>query len=196
MEVSARTLEEIDESKEKEDLKKLEAVFFVSGKFLSMPELVSLTDLNPIILRELIEKLQEKYDKSDSSMEIIEKSGLWKMDLRREFSYLVNKLATGSAEFSNAEQETLAIIAYKQPIKQSVIIKIRGNKAYDHVKKFADLSLIKKKRVGHTHELSLGESFYDYFNVKERPDGKGLEIDEDAPGVEEVSIEVSESVNE
>ena len=65
-----------------------------------------------------------------------------------------------------------------------------------HVKKFADLSLIKKKRVGHTHELSLGESFYDYFNVKERPDGKGLEIDEDAPGVEEVSIEVSESVNE
>ncbi len=196
MEVSARTLEEIDESKEKEDLKKLEAVFFVSGKFLSMPELVSLTDLNPIILRELIEKLQEKYDKSDSSMEIIEKSGLWKMDLRREFSYLVNKLATGSAEFSNAEQETLAIIAYKQPIKQSVIIKIRGNKAYDHVKKFADLSLIKKKRVGHTHELSLGESFYDYFNVKERPDGKGLEIDEDAPGVEEVSIEVSEAVNE
>jgi segregation and condensation protein B len=196
MEVSSRTLEEIEKKKEKEDLKKLEAVFFVSGKFLSMPELVSLTDLNPIILRELIEKLQEKYDKSDSSMEIIEKSGLWKMDLRREFSYLVNKLATGSAEFSNAEQETLAIIAYKQPIKQSVIIKIRGNKAYDHVKKFADLSLIKKKRVGHTHELSLGESFYDYFNVKERPDGKGLEIDEDAPGVEEVSIEVSESVNE
>ena len=193
-EVSARTLEEIDESKEKEDLKKLEAVFFVSGKFLNMSELVSLTDLNPIIVRELVEKLQEKYEKGDSSIEIVEKGGMWKMDLRREFSYLVNKLATGSAEFSNAEQETLAIIAYKQPIKQSVIIKIRGNKAYDHVKKFADLSLIKKKRVGHTHELSLGESFYDYFNVKERGDGKGLEIDEDAPGVEieEVSIEVNE----
>ena len=189
MEVSARTLEEIDESKEKEDLKKLEAVFFVSGKFLNMSELVSLTDLNPIIVRELIEKLQEKYDKGDSSIEIVEKVGMWKMDLRREFSYLVNKLATGSAEFSNAEQETLAIIAYKQPIKQSVIIKIRGNKAYDHVKKFTDLSLIKKKRDGHTHELSLGDSFYDYFNVKERPDGKGLEIDEDAPGVE---IELNE----
>jgi len=180
--ISARTLDEIDESKEKEDLKKLEAVFFISGRFLSMPELVSLTDLNPILIRELIEKLQEKYDAKESSIEIVEKSGKWKMDLRRDFSYLVNKLATGSAEFTKAEQETLAIIAYKQPIKQSVIIKIRGNKAYDHVKKFSDLSLIKKKKMGHTHDLTLGESFYDYFNVKEREDGKGIEFDEDAPG--------------
>ncbi|MBT3405401.1 SMC-Scp complex subunit ScpB [archaeon] len=178
--VLAETLEEIDESAEKEDLRKLEAVLFISGRWLSMAELVSLTDLNPIIIRELIEKLQEKYDKKDSSIEILEKKGALKMDLRREFSYLVNRLATGSAEFSKAEQETLAIIAYKQPIKQSVIIKIRGNKAYEHVKKFADLGLLKKKKVGHTYELTLGDSFYDYFNVKEREDGKGMDIDEES----------------
>ncbi len=181
-EVSARTLDEIDALKEKDDLKKLEGVLFVSGRFLGMSELVSLTDLNPIIIRELIENLQERYDKKESAIEIVEKGGKWKMDLRREFSYLVNKLATGSAEFTKAEQETLAIIAYKQPIKQSVIIKIRGNKAYDHIKKFADLGLIRKKKLGHTHELSLGESFYEYFNVKEREDGKGMDLDEDAPG--------------
>jgi len=191
MEISAKTLDEIDESKEREDLKKLEAVFFVSGRFLNMSELVSLTDLNPIIIRELLDKLREIYDKNESAIEIVEKSGLWKMDLRREFSYLINKLATGSAEFSSAEQETLAIIAYKCPIKQSVIIKIRGNKAYDHIKKFSDLNLIRKKREGHTHELSLGDSFYDYFNVKERDDGKGLEIDVDAPGVEVIEEETS-----
>jgi len=181
-EVSARTLEEIDELKEKDDLKKLEAILFISGRWLNMSELVSLTDLNPMIIRELIEKLQEKYDKKESALEILEKTGVWKMDLRKEFSYLINKLATGSAEFSKAEQETLAIIAYKQPIKQSVIIKIRGNKAYDHIKKFTDLGLIRKKKVGHTHELSLGESFYEYFNVKEREDGKGMDLDEDSPG--------------
>ena len=99
--------------------------------------------------------------------EIIEKSGSWKMDVRQKYSYIINKLATGSAEFSKAEQETLAIIAFKQPIKQSVLIKIRGNKAYDHVKKFSDLGLIRKKKVGRTHELSLSEEFYDYFNVSE-----------------------------
>ena len=167
MEVSSKTLAEIDESKEKEDLKKLEAVFFVSGRYLSMQELISLSDLNPIIIREFIDKLQEKYSKSDSAMEIIEKNGLWKMDVRPEYQNIVNKLATGSAEFTSAEQETLAIIAYKQPIKQSVIIKIRGNKAYDHIKKFNDLGLIKKKKAGHTHELSLADDFFDYFNLSE-----------------------------
>ena len=165
LEVSSKTIEEIEEGKEKENLRLLEAVFFVSGRYLNMQDLISLTDLNPLILRELITKLQEKYSKEDFAMEIVEKNGMWKMDVRQEFSGIVNKLATGNTEFSSAEQETLAIIAYKQPIKQSVIIKIRGNKAYDHIKKFVDLSLLKKKKMGHTNELSLSEDFYDYFNV-------------------------------
>ena len=46
---NSKTIEEIDEAREKEDMKKLEAVFFVCGRFLNMVELVSLTDLNPII---------------------------------------------------------------------------------------------------------------------------------------------------
>jgi len=139
MEPTSKTINEIDEAKEKENLKKLEAIFFVSGRFLSMQELISLSDFNPIIIRELIEKLQEKYDKKESAIEIIEKNNIWKMDVRQEYSSIINKLATGSAEFSKAEQETLAIIAFKQPIKQSVVIKIRGNKSYDHIRKFRQL---------------------------------------------------------
>jgi len=165
IEISSKTIEEIDEAKEQEDLKTLEAVFFISGRYLSMQELISLSDLNPIIIRELIDKLQDKYTKADSAIEIIEKNRLWKMDVKQEYQGIINKLATGNAEFSKAEQETLAIIAYKQPIKQSVIVKIRGNKAYDHIRKFFDLGLIKKKKQGHTYELSLSDDFYDYFNV-------------------------------
>jgi len=149
----------------KENLKKLEAVFFVSGRFLSMQELISFTDLNPVIIQELIENLKKKYDKSDSAIEIVEKNGLWKMDVKQKYSGIINKLATGSSEFSKAEQETLAIIAFKQPIKQSVVVKIRGNKAYEHIKKFFDLGLIKKKKMGHTNELTLSNDFYDYFNI-------------------------------
>jgi segregation and condensation protein B len=168
--IGSKTLEEIDEAREKEDLKTLEAVFFVSGRFLNMQELVSLSDLNPIIIRELIEKLQEKYEKNDSAIEIIKKNGLWKMDVQQEYSHIINKLATGKSEFSKAEQETLAIIAFKQPIKQSVIIKIRGNKSYDHIKKFCDLGLIKKKKSGHTYDICLSGDFYDYFSVSEQDD--------------------------
>lgn len=165
--ISSQTLDEIEQSKEIENLKKLEAVFFVSGKFLSMQELISLSDLNPIIIRELIEKLQEKYETSHSALEIVKKNKLWKMDVKQEYSGIVNKLAGGKSEFSDAEKETLAIIAYKQPIKQSVIVKIRGNKSYEHIKKFFDLGLIKKKKEGHTHILSLSDDFYDYFSVQE-----------------------------
>ena len=159
------TIDEIDSGKEKENMKTLEAIFFVSGRFLTMSELVALSDLNPAIIPGLIEKIQEKYNDGDSAIEIVEKAGAWKMDVKADYIYLINKLATGSAEFSKAEQETLAIIAFKQPIKQSVIIKIRGNKAYEHVKKFADLGLIRKKKQGRSYELSLSDDFYDYFNV-------------------------------
>ncbi len=169
--VTSKTFEEIDESREKEDLKKLEAVFFVSGRFLNMQELISLSDLNPIIINELIDKLKDKYEKQESAMEIVKKNEMWKMDVRQEYSGIINKLATGSSEFSKAEQETLAIIAFKQPIKQSVVIKIRGNKAYDHVKKFFELNLIKKKKEGHTNILSLSDEFYDYFNVADSDSG-------------------------
>lgn len=152
---------------DKRDLKKIEAILFISGRFLNMQDLISLSDLNPIIIRDLLEQLEKKYDSIDSVIRVVEKNDMWKMDVDSEYSYLINKLATGSSEFSKAEQETLAIIAVKQPIKQSVLVKIRGNKAYDHIKKFYDLELIKKKKIGRTYELSLKEGFYDYFSLSE-----------------------------
>ena len=94
-----------------------------------------------------------------------ERNDLWKMDVKPEYRGIVNKLATESVEFSKTEQESLAIIFYKQPIKQSIIIKIRGNKAYDNIHKFLQICLLKSKREGHTKILSLSRGFYDYFGV-------------------------------
>ena len=165
MELTKKTVDEIDWSKESENTKLIEAIFFISGRFLSMQELISLSDLNTLVIKDSIEKLKERYSSEDSALEIVERDNLWKVDVKPEYHSIINKLATGSAEFSKAEQETLAIIAYKQPIKQSVIIKIRGNKAYDHVHKFIQLGLLKSKKEGHTNILTLSEEFYDYFNV-------------------------------
>jgi len=168
---TAQENKDSDETK-KEDLKKLEAVLFVSGRFLDMKELVSLSDLNPVTIRELIEKLRKSYEVSGSVIQIIQKKGeegeMWKMDILQDYAYLVNRLASGSSEFSKAEKETLAILAYKQPVKQSVIVKIRGNKAYDHIRKFAELGLVKKKKTGRTWEISLSDEFYNYFNISEK----------------------------
>lgn len=188
-EVSSKTLEEIDEAKEGEDLRTLEAVLFISGRYLSAQEIISFTDLSPIILGELIDKLKDKYSKKESAIEIVEKAGSWKMDVRQEFSHIINKFATGSAEFTKAEQETLAIIAYKQPIKQSVIIKIRGNKAYDHIKRFVELNLIKRKKEGHTHVLGLSDDFYDYFTVADTDNPLRISDEEFEEAEKEVEAE-------
>lgn len=164
--ITSQTAKELDESREIENMKKIEAALFLSARYLSLNELVLLTDINPLMLKELIEKLTEKYNQENSAIEIIVKEKMWKMDVRQEYVSMVNKLATGSSEFSKAEQETLAVIAYKQPVKQSVIVKIRGNKAYDHVKRFIEMGLIKAKKLGHTKELKLSDEFYDYFHLQ------------------------------
>ncbi|MDP3992155.1 MAG: SMC-Scp complex subunit ScpB [Nanoarchaeota archaeon] len=196
--ISRKTQDEIDEGKEREAIRKIEAILFVSGRFLGMKDLITLSDMNPIIIREIMEKLQELYDERESALRIIEKNGMWKMDVKPDYSGIVNKLAAGSSEFTKAEQETLAIIAFKQPIKQSVIIKIRGNKAYDHIKKFSELDLVKKKRQGHTWELLLSDDFYDYFGVEEpaetRPSDAGLEGTR--PDVAELEPKTVEKIGE
>ena len=166
--ITSETAKELDDNREIENLKKVEAAMFLSARFLSLQELVLLTDINPLMLREIVQKLIEKYNQEDSAIEIISKEDMWKMDVRQEYVHMVNKLATGSSEFSKAEQETLAVIAYKQPVKQSVIIKIRGNKAYEHIKHFRDIGLIFAKKTGHTLELKLSDDFFDYFHLVNR----------------------------
>lgn len=163
MDISSESLDEIDQSGDIENMKKIEAALFISGRFMSMQELVALTDVNPILLKRILGDLSDKY--KDSGIELVHKDEMWKMDVAQEYTWMINKLATGSSEFSKAEQETLAIIAYKQPMKQSVLIKIRGNKAYDHIKRFAEMGLVTKKKMGHTSELTLSDTFYEYFHV-------------------------------
>lgn len=173
-ELRRESLDEIDAERELENQKKVEAALFVAGRFLSMQELVALTDVNPLMLRKILEDLGDKY--KNSGIEIVRKNELWKMDVVGDYAWIVNKLATGSAEFSKAEQETLAIIAYKQPMKQSVLVKIRGNKAYEHIAKFVEMGLVHKKKQGHTAELTLTDDFHEYFSV---PRGDAL-LREDA----------------
>ncbi|MCH7850523.1 MAG: SMC-Scp complex subunit ScpB [Nanoarchaeota archaeon] len=165
---TAKEIENEFEEMESDSIEKVEASLFIAGRFLSLEELIMLTDLNPIMLKEILHKLEKKYTKDSGVLVLVNRTNSWKMDVKEKYHYLINKLATGSSEFTKAEKETLAIIAYKQPIKQSVVIKIRGNKAYDHIKKFRELSLVIAKKVGHTNELSLSEEFYEYFNVHQK----------------------------
>jgi len=170
MDVTKESIDELDRDIEAENVRKVEAALFIAGRWMSIQELVALTDVNPILLKKILEDLEDKY--RDSGIVVENQNNLWKMDVSRQYIGMVNKLATGSTEFSKAEQETLAIIAYKQPIKQSVVIKIRGNKAYEHIKKFHEMGLVIKKKMGHTAELTLSDNFHDYFHLDIKKEDK------------------------
>jgi segregation and condensation protein B len=170
--ITESTAEEIEtefEDKERESEEKVEAALFIAGKFLNLQDLIMLTDVNPIMLKGILHRLEKKY--SSGVIRLVTRSNSWKMDVAEKYHFLINRLATGNAEFTKSEQETLAVIAYKQPIKQSVVIKIRGNKSYDHIRKFRELGLVIAKRAGHTLDLSLSEEFYEYFNVTQKDSG-------------------------
>ena len=166
--IGLETTKELENEKEIENIKKIEAALFLSARFLDLQELVMLTDINPLMLKELMGKLISKFNNEESAIEIVVKDSMWKIDVRQEYVPMINKLATGNAEFSKAEQETLAVIAYKQPVKQSVIIKIRGNKAYEHIKHFIEIGLLRSKKQGHTLELNLSDEFFEYFHLTKK----------------------------
>jgi len=152
-----------DVDKKEEGL--VEALLFISGKFISVEEIGSFCNLGEGRVRVILEKLLEKY--SEGAVKIVSRDNFYKMDVHSEYSFLINKLAAGEDEFTKAEQETLAVIAYKKPVKQSFVIKVRGNKAYDHIKKFSEIGLLTSKRDGRTYVLDLSENFYNYFSISE-----------------------------
>lgn len=152
-----------------EEIKKVEALLFIAGRFVNEADIVRITGIDPISLREILKEIKEKYRDSALDIEEIEFEGIkhYKMDVKKEYKNIALHLVS-KQEFSKAEQETLALIAYKQPVKQSLIIKIRGNKAYDHIKKFIAYGLINAKKYGHTYLLTLTNKFYEYFDLKEK----------------------------
>ncbi|MEM1535112.1 MAG: SMC-Scp complex subunit ScpB [Candidatus Pacearchaeota archaeon] len=159
-----------------EKTRKIEALLFIAGRFLNEADIVRLTGIDPLSLREAINELRERYKESALGLTEIEIDGIkhYRMEVKDEYKQLALGLAT-KQEFSKAEQATLALIAYKQPIKQSVVVKIRGNKAYEHIKKFLAYGLINAKPHGHTAILSLSQRFYEYFELKGKEKGEEKE---------------------
>jgi len=61
--------------------------------------------------------------------------------------------------------KTLSFIAYRQPITQSYVAKVRGNLAYSHVKQLREIGLVSEERLGRTKVLRTTPNFADYFNL-------------------------------
>jgi len=147
---------------------KIEAILFTTGKFLSLDEISKLCSIGSVgFIKQALEELKKDYEEKKNSLEIIkDEKNRWKLNIRKDYLYLTEELLT-SAELDSPTQETLALIAYRQPAIQSDIVSYRGNKAYDHIGKLKEENFIVSERFGRTRILKLTQKFYDYFDVVE-----------------------------
>ena len=147
---------------------KIEAILFTTGRFLTIDEVGRLAGIGSVgFIKQVLDELKESYSKRETALEIInDEKSRWKLNIRKEYLYITEKLLS-DAELDKPTQETLAIIAYRQPAIQSDVINYRGNKAYDHVKKLKEEGFVISERFGRTKLLKLTQKFFDYFDVVE-----------------------------
>ena len=146
---------------------RVEALLFSSARWMSEDELSRLTRFHHDTIKQILKDLKEEYDKRESAVTMLHDRGKWKLTTKDQYFGDIKKIV-GQTELTKTILETLSVIAFKYPIKQSDLIKIRTNKAYDHIKKFRQLGLVNAKRMGHTLELELSDEFYEYFNVHDK----------------------------
>ncbi|MCG2720276.1 MAG: SMC-Scp complex subunit ScpB [Nanoarchaeota archaeon] len=147
-----------------EDVKnRIEAILFTTGRFMDIEEVGKLTGIGSIgIVKDALKELIEDYKNRSGSLEISEENNKFKLAIKKDYIYLTAKLLNDS-ELDRPTQETLAIIAYKQPVLQAEVVKIRGNNAYDHIKILKENEFITSEKCVRTRMLKLTSKFYDYF---------------------------------
>ncbi len=146
---------------------RVEAILFTTGKFMDLDEISRLCGIASTgMLREVIDELKKDYETRQGAITLIEENGRYKLNIKKQYSYLTTKLLTDS-ELDKPTQETLAIIAYKNPALQSDVIKIRGTTAYDHIKFLKENGFITSEKHGRTKLLKLAPKFFEYFDVVE-----------------------------
>jgi segregation and condensation protein B len=144
----------------------IEAALYVTGKPLDLKTLGSVVGFrSEDKVRELGRVLKEKYGSDGSALEVLELSdGRFVMQLKPQYVSDVKRLATRQL-LTPGPMKTLSFIAYRQPITQSYVAKVRGNLAYSHVKQLREIGLIAEERLGRTKILRTTPNFADYFNL-------------------------------
>jgi len=146
-----------------ENLKeKIEALLFAT-QGLSAEQICDKLKAGKQAVDKALNELVSDYDSRTSAFLVAKQGDLWKLTVKSSHVQLVKDLIP--SEFPKSILETLAVIAWKNPALQSTIIKIRGNKAYDHIKLLERRELIKIRKKGKTNELILSDKFYEYFNT-------------------------------
>ncbi len=157
----------------------LEAVLFTTSEPLSIDELQKLLKMRRDEIEKMLAKLREKYSSPEHGFRLSEAGG-YRLIVKEDFVEKVSHL-TPHADISRGLLRVLSIIAYHEPIKQSDIVKVIGNRTYEYVKELESRGLVRSERKSRTKVLVTTQHFEEYFGAKkeeikrifEQIEGKG-----------------------
>lgn len=161
------------------ETKTIEALLFMSPKAVSIEDLKKTLAINDEKkVEEIALNLMGEFNSRDSSLEIIRLEGSFQMKVKAPFDEKVGYLAKQQL-FHKGVMKTLALIAFKQPIKQSDLVKYRNVKAYDHIAKLLEEGFITKESKGKTYIVKTTRKFLDYFGADYLKEDKSKSMPDD-----------------
>ncbi len=164
----------------------IEALIFASEKPITLEQLKKvLGNLDALELKKIIEELKTEYEIQNRGLRIIEIAGGYQMIAGANFTPFLKKLfkERSNDKLSKPALESLAIIAYKQPLTKAQIESLRNVNVDGVMKSLLDKNLIRicgrKKIPGRPFVFGTTREFLEHF---------GLRTLEDLPKIEEFTV--------
>ena len=171
----------------------LEGLLFVVGDDgLTINQMMDILEINHDEAVDLIDALKNEYEEEKRGIRIHFLGNTFKLTTKSEHKYFYQKLLLNEENnrLSNSALETLAIIAYNEPITRIQVDEIRGVATGQLIRKLVAKGLIKEcgksEQVGHPILYKTTSEFLDYF---------GLSTINDLPKVEKKCMDTNDNVD-
>lgn len=169
----------------------LEAVLFAAGEPISVAELAAVMQLEKPQVWELLTALEQTYQAENRGLMLRQNASGYQLVTKPEYYQLLTNLGRKKeVKLTNAALETLAIVAYKQPVTRSEMEAIRGVKVDGVLNTLLDLGLVveagRKKALGNPILYATTDKFLNVFGLNALQD---LPLLEDMPPADEAEVQ-------
>lgn len=139
----------------------LEAQLFAAGRSLSVKELSETLGYEADEVSAALDHLQGALKRRRGALHLAEVGGRWAMEVKPKVAaHLPRETKT---DLPPRLLKAASLIAYHQPMPQSRLVDMLGQRAYDHVRELAQAGMIQRRRDGNTRRLSTTRRFSEVF---------------------------------
>ncbi|MBU5575360.1 MAG: SMC-Scp complex subunit ScpB [Candidatus Aenigmatarchaeota archaeon] len=151
----------------------IEATLFMATKNLTAEEIAKILKIQPEEVKQVVNEMKKELESEDRGIYLLETNTGYRLFVKPEYIKYVKNLASYQ-DLSRGLLRVLALVAYKQPITQSEIVKVIGNRTYEYVKELEKRGLITTVKSGRTKALVATKEFAEYFGIQNPEDAKKL----------------------